>query len=113
MLATVNRNQGSPVLKLYELRSSRLEFRFLTQVSLSSVDKCVHFLQHQDVFLLTYESGQAEYVRFQIRIGGGSEQVTRFNVWKLQTVQHLMAFDRTSRTRLEDAGGAQDSATPG
>ena len=50
------------------------------------MDKCVHFLQHQDVFLLTYESGQAEYVRFQIRIGGGSEQVTRFNVWKLQTV---------------------------
>ena len=51
------------MLKLFQLRNSRLEFKFKTQVSLSEIP-CVHMIQHQDVFLLTYESGQAEYIRF-------------------------------------------------
>ena len=73
MLATINRNQGAPVLKLYELRPHNLEFSFKKEVRLSSVDRCVNMCQYQDVFLLTYESGQAEYLRFQIRLGGGQE----------------------------------------
>ena len=64
MLVTANRNQGSSVLKLYELRSSKMEFRLLTHINLNPVDRCVHFIQFQDIFIVTYESGQAEYIRF-------------------------------------------------
>jgi len=87
MLATINMNNGSPVLKIFKLQSNKLDFRILTSVALHPSEKCVHLAQHQDVFLVTYESGQAEYIRFQIRLGGGSEQVTRFHVWKLLSVQ--------------------------
>ena len=36
----------------------------MTKVNLSNVDRCVNLTQHQDVFLVTHESGQAEYIRF-------------------------------------------------
>lgn len=52
------------MLKLYELRSSKMEFRLLTHINLNPVDRCVHFIQFQDIFIVTYESGQAEYIRF-------------------------------------------------
>ena len=59
------------------------------------------------MFLATYESGQAEYIRFQIRLNGGSEQVTRFNVWKLQTIQQLHRFDQQRQTGKDgEAGGS-------
>ena len=102
------------MLKIYKLVSNRLEFRLLTHVNLNPNDRCVHLCQNQDVFLLTYACGQAEYIRFQIRLGGGSEQVTRFNVWKLNTVQSLGKFDRQRNHQHNAATSvAQDSATPG
>ena len=66
MLATINTNEGRPVLRILKLfaNGNTLEFEPMTQVSLLPKERCVHLCQHQDVFLLTYESGQAEYIRF-------------------------------------------------
>ena len=80
-LATIHKDK-SQTLRIWHLTEG-LEFRLLTMISLNTRLRsltCVHFVQYQDIFLVTYENGLAEYIKIEM-IDIDNEQITRYDLW--------------------------------
>ena len=85
-LATLHRSPKE--LKIFRLRRSRLEFKYLTKLPLIKVP--LGFTVYRDIFIVTYKdkegsrgsgaSGEAEYIRVDNK-GRDIESVTRFILW--------------------------------
>ena len=80
-LATLHKDK-SQTLRIWSL-SDGLDFRLMTMISLNTRLRsltCVHFVQYQDIFLITYENGLAEYIKIEMQTLD-SEQITRYDLW--------------------------------
>ena len=61
----------------------------------------MHFVQYQDIFLVTYENGLAEYIKIEMH-AIDNEQITRYDLWQSETIGRLTRFDRSKERKTDE-----------